>query len=136
MKTYFDTGALIGLVMASHPGHAGCLAQFEAAKDRLTCGHALAETFASLNSHFKVPNEVAAELTLSLLERENFRVEALSIEDYKATISEAKQRGVMGGGIYDSLHATFARRRGAKRIVTLNGGDFRHVAPDLEIVSP
>ena len=136
MKTYFDTGILIGLLITSHPEHAVCLAEFEASSERLTCGHALAETFASLNSHFKVPNDVAAELTLALLEIEDFRVEPLSIEDYKAAISEARQRGVMGGGIYDSLHATFARRRGVKRIVTLNGGDFRHVAPDIEIVTP
>ena len=43
---------------------------------------------------------------------------------------------VMGGGIYDSLHATFARRKGAKTIVTRNPSHFAHAAPDLEILTP
>jgi predicted nucleic acid-binding protein len=51
-------------------------------------------------------------------------------------IAESQQRGVMGGGIYDALHAAFARRRSARRIVTRNPGNFQHVAPDLEIVIP
>jgi predicted nucleic acid-binding protein len=42
----------------------------------------------------------------------------------------------MGGGIYDSLHATFARRRGAKRVVTRNPSHFAHTAPELEVVTP
>lgn len=42
----------------------------------------------------------------------------------------------MGGGIYDSLHATFARRKSAKRIVTRNSSHFIHVAPDVEILTP
>ena len=63
-------------------------------------------------------------------------LEALSLADYARAISESRQRGVMGGGIYDSLHATFARRKGARRVVTLNPGHFAHVAPDLEITVP
>jgi predicted nucleic acid-binding protein len=60
----------------------------------------------------------------------------LTLEDYETAISEARQRGIMGAVVYDSLHAVFARRRGAKRIFTLNANDFIHVAPDLEIVIP
>lgn len=36
----------------------------------------------------------------------------------------------------DSLHATFARRKMAKRIVTRNPSHFSHAAPDLEILTP
>jgi hypothetical protein len=42
----------------------------------------------------------------------------------------------MGGGIYDSLHATFARRKNAVQIVTRNPSHFQHVAPDIEILTP
>jgi hypothetical protein len=42
----------------------------------------------------------------------------------------------MGGGIYDSLHATFARRKKAVQIVTHNPSHFQHVAPDIEILTP
>jgi len=58
------------------------------------------------------------------------------LADYETAITEARARGVMGGGIYDSLHATFARRKGAKRIVTRNPAHFTHAAPDLEILAP
>jgi hypothetical protein len=44
--------------------------------------------------------------------------------------------GIMGGGIYDSLHATFARRKKAVQIVTRNPSHFQHVAPDIEILTP
>jgi len=65
-----------------------------------------------------VPVAAAAEMTLAL--KSSLAVEALRLADYEKTIAEARSRGVMGGGVYDSLHATFARRKGAKRIVTLD----------------
>jgi len=63
-------------------------------------------------------------------------VEALALADYETAIREARSRGVMGGGIYDSLHVTFARRKKAVRIVTRNPSHFQHVAPDIEILTP
>lgn len=63
-------------------------------------------------------------------------IEPLPLADYEKAIGEARQRGVMGGGIYDSLHATFARRKGAKRVVTRNPSPFAHTAPELEILTP
>lgn len=35
-----------------------------------------------------------------------------------------------------SVHATYARRLSAKRVITRNPGNFKHVAPELEIVIP
>src|SRR5438045_2885374 len=49
---------------------------------------------------------------------------------------QARSGGVMGGGIYDSLHATFARRRKAVRIITRNPSHFQHTAPDIEVLTP
>lgn len=69
-------------------------------------------------------------------DRHDISVEPLLLADYEKAIGEAQRRGVMGGGIYDSLHASFARRKGAKRIVTRNPSHFAHVAPDLEILMP
>jgi predicted nucleic acid-binding protein len=63
-------------------------------------------------------------------------VDPLPLADYETAISEARQRGIMGGGIYDSLHATFARRKGAKRVVTRNPSHFAHTVPELELVVP
>ena len=103
-------------------------------QDPFTNAHALAETFSTLTGFYKVPTAAATQLTLSI--RESIEVEPLSRADYDTAIGEARSRGVMGGGIYDSLHATFARRKKAVRIVTLNPSHFRHVAPDIEILTP
>jgi predicted nucleic acid-binding protein len=132
--TYFDTSVLVGALLQTHPNHKECLDIFERTRERITCAHALAEAFSTLTAHYKVPNAVAAEITLSLLGK--LTVEPLSLHDYETAISESRQRGVMGGGIYDSLHATYARRHSADRVVTRNPGNFQHVAPDMEIVIP
>jgi hypothetical protein len=62
--------------------------------------------------------------------------EPLALADYETAIREARSRGIMGGGIYDSLHATFARRKQAVQIVMRNPSHFQHVAPDIEILTP
>jgi predicted nucleic acid-binding protein len=88
----------------------------------------------TLTGSYKVPNDIAASQTLQL--RQAMLIEPLTLHDYETAMLEARQRGVMGGGLYDSLHAVFARRLKAKRIVTLNLTDFVHVAPYLEIIAP
>lgn len=125
---------MVGAVLDSHPEHAACLAALEDFPRPFTNAHALAETFATLTGFYKVPVDAATELTLSL--RDSVTVEALALADYETAIQEARSRGVMGGGIYDSLHATFARRKKAKQIVTRNPSHFQHVAPDIEILTP
>ncbi len=132
--TFLDTGIMVGAVLKSHPEHTVCLAALEDSVRPFTNAHALAETFATLTGFFKVPTEVAAELTLSL--RDSVQVEAMAMADYETAIREARSRGVMGGAIYDSLHATFARRKKATQIVTRNPSHFQHVAPDIEILTP
>jgi predicted nucleic acid-binding protein len=132
--TFLDTGILVGAVLESHPEHAACLAALEDSARPFTNAHALAETFATLTGFFKVPTDTATELTMSL--RESVTVEALTLADYETAIREARIRGVMGGGIYDSLHATFARRKKTRQIVTRNPSHFQHVAPDIEILTP
>ncbi len=132
--TFVDTGILVGAVLEKHPEHAQCLAALEDSETPFTDAHALAETFATLTGFYKVPTAAAAELTLGL--KSSLTVEALRLTDYETAIGEARPRGVMGGGIYDSLHATFARRKGAKRIITRNPSHFAHAAPELEILTP
>lgn len=132
--TFLDTGILVGAVLATHEHHAACRAALEESTEPFTNTHALAESFATLTGFYKVPVQAATELVLGLAE--NLAVEVLSLADYDKAIREARRRGVMGGGIYDSLHATFARRKKATQIVTRNPSHFVHVAPDLEILTP
>ena len=132
--TFLDTGILVGAILQSHPRHAACNEGLEGALRPFTNAHALAETFSTLTGFYKVPTDAATELTLGL--QEAVAVEALELTDYETAIREARSRGVMGGGIYDSLHAVFARRKQAARIITLNPSHFHHVAPDMEILTP
>ena len=132
--TFLDTGILVGAVLQSHPEHEACLSALEDFERPFTNAHALGETFATLTGFYKVPTEAASELTLGL--RDSIEIDTLGLADYETSIREARSRGVMGGGIYDSLHATFARRKKAVRIVTRNPSHFQHVAPDIEILSP
>ena len=132
--TFLDTGILVGALLEKHPEHPQCRAALEQFSDCFTDAHALAETFATLTGFYKVPTDAAAELTLGL--KENLTVEGVQVCDYETAIAEARSRGVMGGGIYDAVHATFARRKGAKRIITRNPSHFAHAAPDLEILTP
>ena len=132
--TFLDTGIMVGAVLQTHPEHLACLSALEDFARPFMNAHALVETFATLTGFYKVPTEAAAELTLGL--RESIEVQALSLADYETSIRQARSRGVMGGGIYDSLHATFARRKKAVRIVTRNPSHFQHVAPDIEILTP
>lgn len=125
---------MVGAVLESHPEHEVCLAAIEESMHPFTNAHALAETFATLTGFYKVPTDVATELTLSL--QDSVAVEALALTDYETAIREARSRGIMGGGIYDSLHATFARRKKAAQIVTRNPSHFQHAAPDIEILTP
>jgi predicted nucleic acid-binding protein len=132
--TFLDTGILVGALMEKHPEHPQCRAALEQFADCFTDAHALAETFATLTGFYKVPADAAAELTFCL--QASLAIEPLPLADYETAIREARSRGVMGGGIYDSLHATFARRKRATRIVTRNPSHFAHAAPDLEIFTP
>ena len=124
----------MGALLEKHPEHAACREALEESEAPFTDAHALAETFATLTGFYKVPVAAAAELTLGL--KSGLAVEPLPLADYEKAIGEARGRGVMGGGIYDSLHATFARRKGAQRIVTRNPSHFAHAAPELEILTP
>jgi predicted nucleic acid-binding protein len=132
--TFLDIGIMVGAVLKSHSEHVACLAALEHSVRPFTNAHAMAETFATLTGFYRVPTDAAAELTLSL--RDSVLVEALALADYEMAIREARSRGVMDGGIYDSLQATFARRKKAIQIVTRNPSHFQHVAPDIEILTP
>ena len=132
--TFLDTGIMVGAVLKTHPEHDACVEALEVSRGPFTNAHALAESFATLTGFYKVPTEAAAELVLSL--REVILVEPLTLADYETAIRQARSRGIMGGGIYDSLHATFARRKKATRIITRNPSNFEHAAPDIEILTP
>jgi hypothetical protein len=75
-------------------------------------------------------------LWVSSRQKANLKIEPLPLAAYETAIREARSLGVMGGGIYDALHSTFARSKRAMRIITRNPAHFVHSAPELEILTP
>jgi predicted nucleic acid-binding protein len=129
---YLDTGILVRALLVSLPEHQDCFELIN--DDSVTSSHSVAETFNTLTGFFKVRNDIAADLILSLRERMTF--EPISTFDYMKVIAESRSRGIQGGIVYDAVHAEIARRLRVDRLVTYNVTNFRHVAPDLNIASP
>ena len=129
---YLDTGVLVRGLLEEHPQHAVCLSLIS--NGAVSSCHTLAEIFNTLTGHFKIQNDLAAQMVESLTLQMSFEV--IAQEDYLTVIRKARSRGIQGGIIYDAIHAEIARRLGVGRIVTYNLTNFRHVAPELEIASP
>jgi predicted nucleic acid-binding protein len=128
---YLDTGVLISAIYLRDSKQEKCSSLLE---DGVTSTHALAEAFAALTGQYRVKSEIVSEALLSL--RDQLRIETIPPEDYFSIIAEAKARGVMGGLVYDAIHATVARRLKVDRLYTFNVSNFEHVAPDLKILAP
>ena len=129
---YLDTGVLVRGLLTEHPQHGVCAKVI--GEEAVSSCHALAEVFNTLTGFFKIPNDTASEMIVSLTEAMSF--EAISQADYMRVIEEARGRGVQGGIVYDAVHAQVARRLKCERIVSYNITNFRHVAPDLEVGLP
>jgi predicted nucleic acid-binding protein len=129
---YLDTGVLVRGLMEDHPQHAVCVTLMN--PEAVSSCHALAEVFNTLTAYFKISNDLASEMVDSLPEQ--MRFEVIFQEDYLGVIRNARSRGIQGGIIYDAIHAAIARRLKVEKIVTYNLTNFRHVAPEIDIVSP
>lgn len=129
---YLDTGVLVRALLMEHPQHGVCVKVV--GDGAVSSCHALAEVFNTLTGFFKVPNDTASEMIVSLTEAMSF--EGISQADYMRVIEEARARGVQGGIVYDAIHAQVARRLKCEKIVSFNVTSFRHVAADLEVGLP
>ena len=128
---YLDTGILISAIYLRDANQERCSALL---KEGITSTHALAEAFAALTGQYRVKNEIVSEAVLSL--RGQLRIEPIFANDYFAVLGEVKGRGVMGGLVYDAIHASVARRLKVERLYTFNVSNFEHVAPDLKVLAP
>jgi predicted nucleic acid-binding protein len=97
----------------------------------VTNAHCLAEAFAALTSGYRLRNTDAAALLLS---RPLAIAQPLLKDDYAAVLS--KPALLHGGGIYDALHAQFARRLKVETLFTDNVTNFEHHASDLNVMAP
>ena len=92
---------------------------------------------AVFNGHIEPPSGVKRSIPKALSDlAETVKVEEISRGHYLRVLAEARSRGIVGGLIYDALHAETARRLGAEKVFTYNTSNFKHVAPDLVIAEP
>jgi hypothetical protein len=101
--TFLDTGILVGAVLEAHPEHAACLAALEESKRPFPNAHVLAIP-RHAHRFYKVPADAAAELISSVTKRGCGG--GAGVGGLRNGDSASPQSRVMGGGIYDSLHAT------------------------------
>ena len=129
---YVDTSVIVPALTERHEHHSVCAPLLQ--RNAVTSTHALAESFAVLTAIFKYSNHVVAKALSDLAE--TISVEEISRDDYLKVLVEARARGIIGGLVYDALHAQTARRIRVERVFTYNTSNFKHVAPDLIIVEP
>jgi predicted nucleic acid-binding protein len=127
---FLDTSVIVAGVLAKHPEHAAS-APLLAAKDSVTDTHCLAEAFATLTAAYRLRSSDAAAL---LLDRPMQIAQAVLKEDYAACLAQSERS--QGGGIYDALHATVARRLKVQTIYTHNVTNFEHHAPEMHVSAP
>jgi predicted nucleic acid-binding protein len=130
---YLDTSVIVPALWDRHPNFAHCNLLTNS-PNVATSAHALAEAFKVLTGAYKLTNAFATTVLTDLTRA--IHIEALSLDDYLDALSRTETQGIIGGAIYDSIHAAVARRLRVDRVLTYNLSDFRRVAPDLNIATP
>jgi predicted nucleic acid-binding protein len=74
----------------------------------------------------KVDSDVAAKMIRESIVPCVAFVE-LTVEEIIAAQSNARKKGVRGGGVYDYMHLVAARKAKAEMLYTLNLDDFRSI---------
>lgn len=138
MKAYWDSSALVEVILK----RASAAAAFDAAHERITRVHALAETFSTLTGgrlrdqngdpiRFDADDAAAA-----IAERAaKMKLVALSGEDTLRALRSAKKHGVRGGHIHDFIHARAAEAEKADKICTYNAMHFDPLT-EIEVAKP
>ncbi len=126
MRTYFDSSALVPLLLRRSRFHASATAVLrEAGTEAVTSTHALAETFRTLTSLTPdpLPPKAARELIRSL--DKVMEVRPLERGNYDDALAAMAAQGLCGPIVYDALHCCAAQQAKARRIVTRNAKHLR-----------
>jgi predicted nucleic acid-binding protein len=137
---FIDTSVLVAAAHQDHPffelSHA-----FLAACKRAETGlaaHGVVETYSALTRMPKPFGYVASEAAayVARLVQSRLQVFALPEAEILELIAEAPDRGILGGRIYDALHARTAKQAGARAIVTWNTKHFAGLEMELRVETP
>jgi predicted nucleic acid-binding protein len=123
VRVFLDTSILIPLFYGDHPHHDSCVRTIDrlSTNTGLCSAHSLVETYASLTrmpGKYRVSAERARLFIADL--RGRLQVIALTEDEYLAMIDHYATAGIVGGSIYDALHARCAVKAGADVLVTWN----------------
>lgn len=133
MRALLDTSVLVNLLIEQFPGHQRALATFRqlsAGSEKLrVASHAVAETFSVLST-LPVSPRLDPSQAWHLI-RESILPEAslvsLSGKEYVDLMSQLAGIGIVGGAVYDGLHAAAAEKSGVDRLYTFNRRDFQRL---------
>jgi predicted nucleic acid-binding protein len=140
LSLLYDSSMLIAAIAEDHPRHAICADMLRQSGVALIFDHSLLEAYRVLSAPnatrggFNLhPQDVVVSLRhttrlhryISLTTRE--RLDVMSI--YAA-------RNVISARIYDAMIGYAGLLHGARRVMTLNGKNFRSLFPELEIIEP
>jgi hypothetical protein len=139
MTRYLDSSVLVSSLLPDDPDYTACDALM-GQHGNWTSPHALNETFATLTGG-RLGTRIDADVAARMI-RESIRpcvqfVE-LTVDEILDAQAVARQQGVRGGGVYDYMHLTAARKIKADKVITINLTDFQHLhrEGDPEIERP
>lgn len=138
MKAYWDSSALVEVILDRTQD----VAAFNAAHERITRAHTLAEVFSTLtggrlrDEHgeaFRLDPGDAAKAIASLAAR----MEIISLSDAETlrALRLARKKGVRGGHIHDWMHVVAAESARVDKIYTYNAAHFEPLT-EVEIIEP
>jgi len=115
VRIFLDTSILIPLFYGEHPHHDSCVRIIGRLQTNtgFCSAHSLVETYSSLTrmpGKYRVSAE-RARLFIATL-REQLQAIALTEAEYVDMIDDYAAAGIVGGSIYDALHARCAVKAG------------------------
>jgi predicted nucleic acid-binding protein len=135
-KDFFDTSALIALMLPQREAHLRCKKVFLESRLQARAAistHTIAELYAVLSGRHQVPPKEVQKM----LNNNFFGVELvlLTPSDYQSGVARLAHLGIQGGAIFDALIATGALKVGASRLYTLNLKHFVRLGEDVAAIS-
>jgi predicted nucleic acid-binding protein len=134
LKVFFDTSVLVAAFLGDHPHHRSSLEAFAAAKpSEAACGaQSLAELYAVV-TRMPLRPIIGGDQALLFIEELTSRLAVITLNGngYRAALSDAADRGITGGKVYDALLLRCADLSGAETIYTWNVRHFQAIAPHL-----
>jgi len=130
LRAFFDTSVLISVFIEDHEHHERSLKAFVDTDKRRDCcaADSLAEVYSTMT---RLPgrHRLSGEQVLLFLEniRERLTLITLTGDEYRATIKDAAEAGVIGGMIYDALIARCALKAKVEAGYTWNTRHFQRL---------